>query len=150
MKKDELTVGSWQLAEARVVTALLAVLIVLGCAVLWVGIPPGMFWLAGEVTGSSEGFLFFVLGGTPLAMVAWGWLLYRVNSVYERMRGGPPPAVQRSAWLVASSEERAKLRRKRQPRMLIDVAMTASATVALVLLLVWFFFFASMHLAPMQ
>jgi hypothetical protein len=136
---------------ARAVVALLAVVIVLGSLFLWIGIPLGMFVLAGELTSSATGFLFFVLGGIPLTMVGFGWLLYRVNGVYESLRPGPPRAPgPRAPWLIASSDERAKLRRKRAPRVLIDVAMTASAIVALVLLLVWFFFFASMHLAPMQ
>jgi hypothetical protein len=136
---------------ARAVAALLAVLICLGSAFLWIGIPLGMFLLAGELTSSAQGFLFFVLGGIPFAMIGFGWLLYRLNSIYEGARGGPPrTTAPRSAWLVASSDERNKLRRKRAPRSLIDAAMTTSAFVALVLLLVWFFFFASMHLAPMQ
>jgi hypothetical protein len=148
----EVSVGRQQAAEGRpVIAAVLACLIVLGSAFLWIGIPLGIFLLAGELTSSAQGFLFFVLGGIPFAMIGFGWLLYRVNAVYEEVRGGPPrtPA-RRSAWLVASTEERNKLRRKRAPRTLIDTAMTTSAIVALVLLLVWFFFFATMHLAPMQ
>jgi hypothetical protein len=79
-------------------------------------------------------------------MIVYGWLLYRVNDLYVGMRGGEQRAeVGRAAWLVASSDERGKLRRARAPRALIDVAMTASAVAALVLLLVWFFFFAQMN-----
>ena len=129
----------------------LACCIVVGSAVLWIGIPWGGFWLAGEFTDSAEGFLFAVLGGVPLAMVGFGWLLYRVNDLYLHVRGGDRhAAIGRAAWLVASTEERNKLRRARAPRMLIDVAMTASATIALVLMLVWFFFLAGSPLAPMD
>jgi len=129
----------------------LALLVVFGSAFLWIGLPLAGLWIAGQLTTSNTGFLFAVLGGIPLAMVGFGWVLYRLNGVYERVaRTDPGDGSQRSAWLVASSDERRKARMARGPRRLIDVAMTASAVTAMVLLLVWFFFFAHMHLAPMQ
>jgi hypothetical protein len=130
-----------------IVRPFLALCIVVGSAALWIGIPFGGFWLAGKLTTTAQGFLFATLGGIPLAMTAFGWLLYRVNDAYERRRGeGHAPAPRRSAWLVASTEERNRIRRARAPRALIDVAMTISATVALVLMAVWFFFFSQMWL----
>jgi hypothetical protein len=147
----EWLVASRQSLGVRVVAAgLLAAGIVLGSAFLWIGIPFGGLWVAGELTTSRQGFLFFVLASIPLAMAGFGWLLYRLNDMYVRMRGGQPAAPGRSAWLVSQSEERAKLRRKRAPRPLIDVAMTVSIVAALVLMVVWFFFLAEMRLAPMQ
>jgi hypothetical protein len=125
--------------------ATLALGIVFGSAFLWIGIPLSGLWLAGELTTTNESFLFAVLGGIPLAMVCFGWLLYRLNDLYLRMRGGErQAAVGRAAWLVSSSDERSKLRRARAPRALIDVALTASAIAALTLLFVWFFFYAQM------
>ncbi len=126
-------------------TAVLGVVIVVGSAILWIGIPLLGLWLAGELTKDAQGFLFATLGGIPLAMVAFGWLLYRVNEVYERgrTRGGGPA---HSAWLVSSTEERAQSRRARAPRRLIDVAMTVSVSVALVLVTIWFFFYSKMWL----
>jgi hypothetical protein len=132
---------------AGAVTALLGVAIVLGSAALWIGIPFGGLWLAGELTTTAQGFLFATLGGIPLAMTAFAWLLYRVNDRYERSRGaGAASGHRRSAWLVSSSEERNRVRRARAPRALIDVAMTVSATAALVLMAIWFFFFSEMWL----
>jgi hypothetical protein len=129
------------------VTALLGVAIVLGSAALWIGIPFGGLWLAGELTTTAQGFLFATLGGIPLAMTAFAWLLYRVNDRYERSRGAEAVGGHsRSAWLVSSSEERNRVRRARAPRALIDVAMTVSATAALVLMAIWFFFFSEMWL----
>jgi hypothetical protein len=128
-------------------TALLAVAIVLGSAVLWIGIPLLGLWLAGELTSSSEGFLFATLGGIPLAMVAFGWLLYRLNAVYVRSRGSQAPERRHSAWNVSLSDEGSGSRRARAPRPLIDIAMTVSLTIALVLMAVWFFFFSKMWLA---
>jgi hypothetical protein len=132
---------------ASVVTALLAVAIVVGSAALWIGIPLGGLWLAGELTTTAQGFLFATLGGIPLAMTGFAWLLYKVNDLYERGRGTEAGGGhRRSAWLVSFSEERNRVRRARAPRPLIDVAMTVSATVALVLMAIWFFFFSDMWL----
>jgi hypothetical protein len=129
------------------VTAVLAVAIVLGSAAMWIGIPLGGLWLAGELTSTAQGFLFATLGGIPLAMTASAWLLYRLNDLYERSRGAPGgQGRRRSAWLVASSDERSRVRRERAPRPLIDVAMTVSATTALILMAIWFFFYSQMWL----
>ncbi len=108
-------------------------------------------WIAGQITTSSVGFLFATLGGVPLTMIATGFVIYRLNAVYESVRPGERHAPQsRSAWNVSLSEERAPATGGRgRPRPLVDVAMTASAVTALVLLLVWFFFIAEMQLAPM-
>jgi hypothetical protein len=132
---------------AGAVTAALAVAIVVGSAVLWIGIPLLGLWLAGRLTTTAEGFLFATLGGIPLAMVAFGWVLYRVNDLYLRSRG-PDSSGERnhSAWLVSVSDERGRSRRERAPRRLIDVAMTVSLSVALVAMVIWFFFLSEMWL----
>ena len=132
-----------------VALAALGVVIVLGSVFLWIGIPVGLLWLGGQLTSTSTGFLFAALAGIPLAMVGFGWLLYRVNGVYERLHGDEGAGGPRSPWLRGLSDERAGFRRARAQRRLIDVAMTGSAVLALVLLLVWFFFLAEMHLAPL-
>jgi hypothetical protein len=133
---------------AAVVTATLAVTIVLGSAVLWIGIPFAGLWIAGRLTVRAEDFLFVALGGIPIAMVAFGWVLYRVNALYLRWRG-PDEETSRnhSAWLVSLSDEGGRSRRSRAPRRLIDVAMTTSLTIALVLMAIWFFFFSHLWLA---
>jgi hypothetical protein len=131
----------------EVLTAPLAVAIVIGSAAMWIGIPLGGLWLAGELTSTAQGFLFATLGGIPLAMTASAWLLYRLNDLYERSRGAAGGRERRrSAWLVASSDERTRIRRARAPRPLIDVAMTVSATTALILMAIWFFFYSQMWL----
>ncbi len=134
----------------RLVVATLAAGIVLGSLFLWIVVPVLGMWIAGQLTTSNVGFLFATLGGIPLTMVGTGFLLYRLNAVYEEVRPGERSAHAHSAWNVSLSEERAGERRARAPRPLVDVAMTASAVTALVLLLVWFFFIAEMKLAPMQ
>jgi hypothetical protein len=134
----------------RIAAGLLALGIVIGSAVLWIGVPLGGFWLAGRITTDNVNAALFALLAVPLSMVAFGWLLYRLNDVYERLRGGRSgPAGSRSAWLVSFSDERARSRRARAPRTLIEVAMTASAVAAMGLLLFWFFFLAEHPIAPL-
>ena len=133
----------------RLAAACLALVIVVGSVVLWIGVPVGGFWLAGRVTTHQQDFLFMVLGAIPLAMVFMGWALYRVNAVYEGLRRHDDEAGLRSAWLVSLSEERAGVRRQRGRRTLLDVAMTASVSAAIVAALIWFFFFAETRLAPL-
>jgi hypothetical protein len=127
--------------------AALGLVILAASAFIWIGLPVLGFWIAGRLTSTPEAFLLFVLSAVPLTMVGFGWLLYRVNALYERLRGGGPSAGgSRSAWLVSSSDERARLRRAGAPRSLIDVAMAVSAIVALVLMFVYFFFVGEMRL----
>jgi hypothetical protein len=128
---------------------LLAAAVVAGSAFLWIGIPVAGLWLAGELTDRVSTFLLVILLGVSSAMVAFGWLLYRVNALYEQLVGHPDPPPARSAWLVSSSEERGALRRARRRRTLLDVSMTASAVAALALFMVWFFFVARSPLAPL-
>ena len=95
---------------------------------------------------SSE-VLTMLLTGHHTTGSAAAWLLYRVNDLYERSRGPQNGGGRRrSAWLVASSDERSRARRDRAPRSLIDVAMTLSATTALILMAIWFFFYSQMWL----
>jgi hypothetical protein len=141
---------AWPDITRAVVVAALAVAIVLGTAFLWIGIPVLLLWAGGQLTTSNTGFLFAALASIPLAMTGFGWLLYRLNGVYENLRGGESGGGGHSPWLRSLGDERPGFRRARAPRRLIDVAMTAWAITAMVLLVVWFFFAAEMHLAPME
>ena len=134
----------------RLLTSALAFVIVVGCAVLWIGVPIAGFWAAGQLTENSVDFLLFALGSVPLTMVVTGFLLYRLNALYVSMRDEENSAPRsRSAWLVSSSDERRKARLERGRRDLIDVAMTASIISALLLMVVYFFFIGEMRLAPL-
>ncbi len=61
----------------RVAVAVLAVGIVLGSALLWIGIPIAGFWVAGRITTDALTAVLFALLAIPTAMVAFGWVLYR-------------------------------------------------------------------------
>jgi hypothetical protein len=131
------------------VIGLLAGAVMAGSAFLWIGIPLAGLWAAGELTSTASTFLLVILLVVPSAMAGFGWLLFRVNALYEEVLGRPAAAPRRSAWLVSSADERRAFRRARAPRTLLDVSMTASAVAALVLMAIWFFFLAEAPLAPL-
>jgi hypothetical protein len=132
----------------KAAAASLAVVIVAGSGMVWIGVPVAGFWVAARITGDGVTAVLFALLAIPVTMAAFGWLLYRASARYEALRGrdeqrrGPP------AWRVSLSEERASERRRAGRRPLIDVAMTVSAAVALLVLAIWFFFFAELRLSP--
>ena len=132
-----------------VLAGLLAVLIVLGSALLWMGVPVAGLWLSARVTGDPLGAVLFALLAIPVTMVAFGWLLSRVNARYEALRGGA--AVRRSppSWRTSLGEERASERRRAGGRSLFDVSMTISAAGAVLVMAIWFFFFAESPLSPL-
>jgi uncharacterized membrane protein len=135
----------------RALAALLALVIVLGSGLLWIGVPIAGFWVAGQLFTDAVDFLLFVLATVPLTMVLVGFALYRVNALYTSLRDEDETGLtSRSAWLVSHGDERRSVRLKQAPRPLIDVAMTVSIVAALVLMVVWFFFFAHQNLvAPL-
>lgn len=136
-------------ALSDVQAAGLATLIVLGSAAVWLGVPVAVAWLVAQLgTDGLTGMLLALLV-IPWAMVGFGWLLYRVNERYERLRGGGRRPPGPPAWRGSLGEERASFRRARGGPRLIDVAMTTSAVVALISLSVWFFGFAEHPLSPL-
>ena len=76
-------------------------------------------------------------------MIAFGFLLFRVNAVYERLAGrAAGPATARVAGRRLT-DERPSFRRARAGRSLLDVSMAVSVVAALMLLFVWFLFLPS-------
>jgi hypothetical protein len=132
----------------RVAAACLAVAIVLGSALMWIGVPVAGFWVAAKITGEGVSAVLFALLAIPLTMAAFGWLIYRASARYEALRGGTARRRGPPAWRVSLGEERASERRRAGGSQLTDVAMTLSAATALVVLTIWFFFFAELRLSP--
>ena len=121
--------------------AALAVTIVVGSLITWLGIPVFWIWLIGQLIDDYPSIYILALGACPLTMIAWGYLLYRVNARYIELTPPPPdaPGIQRSAWLGSLSGERKPRRRQAS---LLDVSMIVSVIVALTVMAVWFFAFA--------
>jgi hypothetical protein len=134
--------------RASAYMACLAVVIVVGSALLWVGVPVAGLWLAGRVTSDALTAVLFALLAIPVAMVAVGWALYEANARYEALHGGAARRRSPPAWRTSLGEERASTRRRAGGRSLIDISMTVSASLALLVLTIWFFFFAELRLSP--
>lgn len=121
--------------------ATLALIIVVGSLITWIGIPLAWIWIAGQLVDDYPSVYMLALAACPLTMILWGWALSRVNRRYSEL--GPPesdhPGTQRSAWLGSLSGGRRPARRQ---ATLLDVSMIVSVIIALVAMAVWFFGFA--------
>ena len=128
-------------ASLAVYRAVLAVAIVLGSLVFWIGIPLFWIWLAGRLTEEYPSIYLLAAAACPLTMIGWGWVLYRINAIYIHLSPPPPdaPGTQRSAWLGSLSDNR---RPRRRQASLLDVSMIISVIIALMAMAVWFFAFA--------
>jgi hypothetical protein len=133
--------GTLRQLPFAVVRAALAITIVAGSLIMWIGIPLAWIWAAGQLSHDYPSIYMAALGGCPLTMIGWGWMLFRVNAVYQELAPPPPdaPGVQRSAWLGSMSGER---RPRRRQASLLDLSMIVSVIIALTAMAVWFFAFA--------
>lgn len=121
--------------------ATLALIIVLGSLITWIGIPLLWIWIAGRLVNDYPSVYMLALAACPLTMILWGWALSRVNRRYSELGTpqGEHPGTQRSAWLGSLSGGRRPTRRQ---ATLLDVSMIVSVIIALVAMAVWFFAFA--------
>lgn len=113
-------------------SALLVALMLLGCLILWVGIPLGWLWIGSQVESSSSltaGLAVTMVGavGSIVALaIALGWLNRRHAEIQER----------RDRPVGASSA--------------LEVILVSSAGIAVVAFGVWFFFFAGASPVPLN
>jgi hypothetical protein len=136
--------------QQRMAGYLLAGVVVLGSGLLWIAIPIATFWLASRVTSDSVSGVLFALLTIPAAMGLGAWALYRVNALYESLRGEGGPRPSPPSWRESLGAERRGRSAPRRPVRLIDLAMTISALIALVLFLIWYFASPDMQLAPLS
>jgi hypothetical protein len=112
--------GTRQDGAARLEAGALAVLIVLGCQVLWLVVPVGTLWLLTRFIGPTAEILIVGLMAMPVALGVVAWLLGAANRRYVRLMGG-------AGW-------------RHGP---LEVALPASIVIALLTAVAWFVFFAN-------
>jgi hypothetical protein len=111
----------------RLAAALVLVVLAAGCVVLWVGVPIGGVWLAGQLTASS-GYhlplaLLLIVPAMFLVAVALAW----VNSLWLRITGGEVVLVRQVPV------------RRRGP---LEVMLPVCGILAAIALVIWFLLFA--------
>ena len=118
-------VGAASMPFGRRLGAGFALLVlVVGCVVLWIGVPIGAFWLAGQIT-TSFGYhaplaLVLLILGMFVVAVALAW----VNDLWLRITGGEVVEV------------RGVPIRRRGP---LEFLLPACGVLALIALVIWFF-----------
>jgi hypothetical protein len=113
------------------VSVALVVAMLLGCLLLWVGVPVGWLWVGSQVQGSGS-------LGTALAVTMTGIILSIVVLI----------AIL--AWLNGIHAELLS-RRGREPRSsALEVILVSSAGIAVVGFGIWFFLFAGTSPVPLN
>src|SRR5919198_5243017 len=106
--------------------AFLAIVMGLGSLLLWTVIPFGWLRLSSSLSDRYTTIYVLALLGCPVAMLLWGWGLYRVNRVYLRL--GDPTRDAGGAQSRGAGP-------RPEPRLtLLDFLLIASAGIALILL----------------
>jgi hypothetical protein len=116
----------------RLAAWFVVLLMAVGSAVLWIGIPVGSLWLVSKLTESSATHFVAAVVGIPVAMVLFAPVLFWLNRLYLRIVLG--------GRLSVDLDEDAE-----QPRFMrgpLEPILVSSLLVALITLLVWIFVIA--------
>ena len=120
-------------------------LMAVGSAMMWIGLPLGLVYLASQIADSSQpslGPYLIVIFGLPVGMTLIGKGLAALGRAYDRTVGEADDRIQRASWLKSMRAERHSTHR----RSVLDVVMVISVTFCLVCMAIWFFAFAGSSL----
>lgn len=117
----------------RTVAAFLWILMALGSVFLWVGVPAGWLWVAGQITSVPAHHIMLSLIGVPLAIIIWARGLFWLNRLHMRVT---MPRLMREIEEADEDEEPRTIRGPLEP------LLVGSLVVAIVAMAIWFFFFA--------
>jgi hypothetical protein len=124
---------------------LLVLLMAFGSVFLWLVVPIGWLWIASHATNTSAptlGPYLLIIFAVPLTMWIVGKLLFKTNSVYERVTGRDAEVRVQLPWHKSLRDSSSSGRRT----TVLDIVMISSVAVALTAFGVWFFFFAGSSL----
>jgi uncharacterized membrane protein YbhN (UPF0104 family) len=113
-------------ASAALVAAML-----LGCLVLWIGVPLGWLWIGSQVQSSSSvgTALAVTMSGTLVSIIVLVLILSRLNRVHTEL-------LERRQRTMRSSA--------------LEVILVSSAGIAVVGFGIWFFLFAGTSPVPLN
>jgi hypothetical protein len=109
----------------------LVVAMLLGCLLLWIGLPLGWLWIGSQVQGSSSvgTALAVTMTGTIVSILALVILLSRLNRIHAELLERRDRPMRSSA---------------------LEVILVSSAGIAVVGFGVWFFLFAGTSPVPLN
>ncbi|MDQ3760001.1 MAG: hypothetical protein M3331_08685 [Actinomycetota bacterium] len=120
-------------AADRTVAAFLWVLMAIGSVAMWVGVPAGWLYVAGQITSDQTQHIMLSVIGVPLAIIIWARGLFWLNRLHMRVT---MPRLMHEIEEADDEEERRAIRGPLEP------LLVGSLVVAIVAMAVWFFFFA--------
>jgi hypothetical protein len=130
----------------RAVGVFLVVVMALGSALMWLGMPVGWLWLASHLQKGANptlGPYLLVAFGVPISMAIIGKLLGDLDRRYARvMRADTEKVRAQLPWMKSLRGERESPHR----RTVLDVVMIVSVTIAWAVFAIWFFAFAGSSL----
>jgi hypothetical protein len=108
---------------------------------LWIAVPVGWLWIGSQLTDTQQatGGPYFVVGvGILLSMLGVGYVLTRLNRIYQRLTARPADPRVHAAWMKSMRGGDDEV----LGRGVLDVIMIGSAVTAIVAMAIWFFFLA--------
>lgn len=121
-------------AGDRAAAAFLWVLLALGSFAMWVAVPAGWLWIAGQITSDQTQHIMLSIIGAPLAIIIWARGLFWINRLYMRVT---MPRLM--AELAEADEDEDEPRWIRGP---LEPLLVGSLIIAIIAMGVWFFGFA--------
>ena len=117
----------------RIVAGFLWILMAFGSVAMWVGVPAGWLYVAGQITSDQTQHIMLSVLGVPLAIIVWARGLFWLNRLHMRVT---MPRLMRELEEADDEEEPRTIRGPLEP------LLVGSLVVAIVAMAVWFFFFA--------
>ncbi len=118
----------------RAAAAFLLLLMGIGSLLLWVAIPAGWLWVAGQITAEPAQHIVLSLLGAPVAIIVWARFLFWLNRLYMRVTAG--------AAAVEADPDDEEADEPRWIRGPLEVLLVGSLLIALGAMVIWFFVFA--------
>jgi hypothetical protein len=123
----------------------LVALMAVGSAIMWIGLPIGLVYLASKVADSAQpslGPYLIVIFGLPIGMTIVGKALGVLDRAYGRLTDTLDEGPRQAPWMRSMRGERGSTRKN----TVLDAVMVWSVASCLVLLAIWFFAFAGSSL----
>jgi len=127
------------------ISIVLIALMAVGSALMWLGLPAFLVYLASRIADSPNpgmGPYLLIMLGLPAGMVAIGRCLGALDRYHGRLTGLDDGRPDQASWLKSMRGERERRRR----RSVLDIVMILSVGVCLLAFAVWFFAFAGSSL----